>query len=101
MKDTSFNPKLYYVAPSDEQFEEVRKRAIELWSTMGDEPSYSKEKISRIENIGNIEDNFMYMVAMFDIQNQRKLAGVLSEATKKSIRDRMVSGGQPDEYNPF
>ena len=94
-------PKLYYTPPTDEQFEELKKAAIQLWSTMGSEPSYSKEKIDRIRDIANVGDNFMYMVAMFDIYNQRTLAYAISPETRKAVSDRMVDGGQPDEFNPF
>lgn len=88
--------KLYYKAPSDEQFEELKQKCIQIWSGMGDEPSYSKEKIDRIRDIKNISDNFMYMVAMFDNNNQEKLAALLSNETRKSVRDRMISGGNPE-----
>ena len=94
-------PRLYYTPPTDEQFAELKERAIEIWSTMGDEPSYSQEKIGRIKDIGNIKDNFMYMVAMFDIHNQTRLADMLMPETRKAVSDRMVDGGQPDMFNPF
>jgi hypothetical protein len=92
---------LYYTPPSDEQFNELKEKAIKIWSGMGDEPSYSQEKIGRIKDIGNIEDNFMYMVAMFDINNQRILAESLSPEARLAVRERMIDGGQPDEYNVF
>lgn len=93
--------KLYYTPPTDNIFNELKEKAIELWSTMGDEPSYSQEKIGRIKEIRNIRDNFMYVVAMFDINNQRKLAETLSEETRKEVRDRMIGGGNPDYLIPF
>ncbi len=99
--DKKFMPKLYYTPPTDEQFDEVKQEAIKIWSKMGDEPSYSEEKISRIKDIENVSDNFMYMVAMFDINNQRLLANSLSEDTKKAVRERMIDGGQPIEYIVF
>lgn len=92
---------LYYTAPTDEVFNEVKERAIDLWFTLGSEPSYAREKISRIENIGNVQDNVMYMVAMFDANNQRKLANLLSEEARKAIRERMVDGGNPSYSIPF
>lgn len=94
-------PKLYYTPPPVEQFDELKKECIKIWSVMGDEPSYSKEKIARIENIANIGDNFMYMVAMFDHGNQHILAHKLSEQTRKSVRDRMIDGGHPIEFISF
>jgi len=94
-------PKLYYTPPTDEQFKELKEKAIEIWTPMGDEPSYAKEKIDRIKDIKNIQDNFMYMVAMFDINNQRKLAEKLTPETKKAVRERMIDGGNSEEYIVF
>lgn len=85
--------RLYYTPPSDEVFEEVKQKAIQLWSGMGDEPSYSKEKIDRIRDIQNIQDNMMYIVAMFDQGNQARLAYLLSVEARKEIRERMIDGG--------
>ncbi len=90
------NLKLYYMAPADELFEELKQKAIAIWSGMGDEPSYSEEKISRVKGMSNIHDNFMYIVAMFDMDNQRKLANNLSDECRKAVRDRMVAGGNPE-----
>lgn len=99
--DKKFMPNLYYTPPTDEQFNEVKEKAIELWSTMGDEPSYSEQKIARIKDIENVSDNFMYMVAMFDVGNQGRLAEKLSKETRKAIRERMIDGGNPPEYIRF
>jgi len=87
--------KLYYTAPSDEEFEELKRESIKIWATIGDEASYCAEKDERIKNIRNFKDNFMYMVAMFDSGNQRKLANNLSEKTRSSVRERMIDGGMP------
>ncbi len=92
---------LYYTAPKTEQFEEVKEKAIELWNTYDNEFGYVDEKVNSIKDIGNIRDNFMYIVAMFDIQNQSKLASKLSDETKLEIRNRMVDGGNPPEYIVF
>ena len=93
--------RLYYTPPPDDHFDELKKRSIEIWSVMGDEPSYSQEKIGRIKDIKNVEDNFMYMVAMFDFHNQIKLSEKLSVETRKSVRDRMIDGGNPQFLIPF
>lgn len=93
--------KLYYTPPPQECFNEVKYQAMNLWSTMGDEPSYAEEKIGRIKDIENISDNFMYMVAMFDMGNQGILASKLSEQTRDEIRNRMIAGGSPLEYIVF
>lgn len=88
--------KLYYTPPRQELFEAVKSRAIELWKEVdidNDKYGYATEKINRIKDLKNIGDNFMYMIAMFDIHNQRKLADRLQEETKKEIRDRLIDGG--------
>ena len=93
--------KLYYTPPTDEQFNELKEKAIEIWSTMGDEPSYSQEKIGRIKDIENVGDNFMYIVAMFDQNNQQKLSDKLENETRGAVAERIKDGGAPDYYNAF
>lgn len=93
--------KLYYTPPTDDQFNELKNEAIKIWIDIASYPSYAKEKIERIKDLKNVQDNFMYMVAMFDIHNQRRLANELSEETKQAVRERMIDGGQPEEYIVF
>lgn len=85
--------KLYYFPPEDWQFDELKREAIALWSTMGSEPTYSQEKIGRIKDIKNVEDNFMYILAMFDVFNQKKVIKKLSKETKQAIMERLIDGG--------
>ena len=95
---------LYYTAPSDEMFEEVKINAIMLWKevdTDNNKYGYATEKINRIKDIGNVGDNFMYIVALFDIGNQSLLANELSSETRQAIRERMIDGGQSEEYIVF
>lgn len=94
-------PKLYYTAPSDEIFEEVKVKAIEVWSKYDDEFNYRSEKTSYIAGLKNISDNVMTIVSMFDMENMRELALKLSVDSKQAISDRMVDGGQPSWANPF
>lgn len=93
--------KLYYTPPTDKEFNELKEKAIEIWQGYDDTYRYATEKINAIKDIENIEDNFMYMVAMFDIVNQEKLAKKLSPETKKAVRDRMIDGGNEPEYIKF
>jgi signal recognition particle receptor subunit beta len=93
--------KIYYIAPSDKIFEEVKAKAIEIWQGYDNEFGYADEKVGRIKDIGNISDNLMFIVAMFDFPNQQKLARKLSVEARDAIRERMFDGGQPEEYNPF
>ena len=90
-------PTLYYTAPSDEIFEEVKKCAIEVWGAYDDTYGYATEKIVRIKDISNIGDNMMFIVAMFDVLNQRKLADLLSLEAYQAITERVISGG--DNFN--
>lgn len=89
--------KLYYTAPSDEAFEEMKRESIELWKSKGNIGGYSDEKIARIKDIGNIQDNFMYMLSMFDQNNQRKVISNLTFSTQQAVRERMLSGGNSPE----
>ena len=93
--------KLYYQAPTDEVFEEVKEKAIEIWKTYDNTYGYVDEKVDRIKDIKNIRDNMMFIVAMFDINNQGRLAEKLSEEARKEIRDRMIDGGNPSYLIPF
>lgn len=92
--------RLYYTPPSDEIFEEVKKASIYIWSDYEDE-RYVNEKVGRIKDISNISDNMMYMVAMFDIYNQKALSKLLSKEAKIAIRERMIDGGCPSYLIPF
>lgn len=94
-------PQLYYTPPSDECFNDLKTMAMTLWGLMGDEDTYRQEKIGRIKDIQNVGDNFMYMVAMFDNNNQCRLAGMLNPETRREVRERMIDGGTPGIYIPF
>jgi hypothetical protein len=93
--------KLYYTAPSDEIFNEVKNACIELWKSKNAHPSYENEKVERIKDIGNIKDNVMFMVAMFDDGNMSLLAEKLSDEAREALRDRMIDGGNPSYLIPF
>lgn len=95
------NSDLYYTPPSDEVFKELKQKAIAIWKTYDDDPSYADEKISRVLDLENFSDNFMTIVAMFDSNNQQRLSESLSVETRLSVHNRMVAGGQPEMYNPF
>ena len=93
--------KLYYTPPEDSQFEELKEKAIEIWNTFDNEFGYVDEKVNAIKGITNVKDNFMYIVDMFDIENQAKLRYKLSAETRLAVRERMISGGQLEHFNPF
>ena len=96
--------RLYYTAPSDEVFDEVKKASIALWTERYPEatsPYYAKEKCDEIEPLQNIQDNVMSIVARFDSENMRFLAEKLSLEARAAIRERMIDGGNPLEYIVF
>lgn len=95
---------LYYTPPSDSIFEEVQFKAMKLWKdidTDNDKYGYATEKINRIKDMQNVEDNMMYIVAMFDIHNQAKLADRLTGDARAEIRARLIAGGSLLEYIVF
>lgn len=92
---------LYYTPPSNGCFEEMKAVAIKLWREVAENESYLNEKVGQIENLDNAQDNFMFMVAMFSPNNQRKLARALSDKTKKEVSDRLIAGGSPPEFDYF
>ncbi len=91
--------RLYYTAPAQELFDEMKAAATRIWSGY-DEP-YRSEKLARIEDISNIGDNFMYLFAMFDIHNQSRVGFLLSENARRAVRERMIDGGASEHELPF
>ncbi len=78
----SFN---YYNAPPQEIFDDIKENAVKIWNTYSDEFGYRSEKINRIKNIKNIQDNAWYIVAMFDSNNQAKLLSMVQPKTGEMI----------------
>ena len=87
---------LYYTAPSQEAFDDMKSAAERVWS--GYDDPYRSEKMNRIAHVQNIGDNFMFLFAMFDMDNQRKVVAMLDVDTCDELRARMVDGGNTDEY---
>jgi len=85
---------LYYQPPKDKVFNEMKKESIKIWKSYDDTYGYASEKINKVKDLRNVSDNFMYMFAMFDVFNQRKLLSSLSDASRIAIRLRL-----PVEYN--
>ena len=96
--------KLYYEAPSDEIFDEVKQMSMALWTVEYPDaihPYYAKEKVQEIEPLQNVRDNVMSIVARFDSVNMRKLATKLSPQARQALRDRMLDGGNDEWMIPF
>ena len=77
---------LYYEAPTDEVFEEIKAAAIRIWQTYDDTFGYSSGKIERVERVENVQDNWMYIIGMFDSRNQALFLTTVSLATADLIR---------------
>ena len=92
---------LYYTAPENCYFNELRDAAIKIWESYGFETDYAQSKINRIVDLENVSDNFMYIVAMFDMPNQRRLSEMISDGCRDAVCMRLIAGGQPDWANPF
>lgn len=78
------NSEEYYIAPSDEIFEDVKQAAIELWQTYDNTFGYVTEKLSRIQHIQNVRDNTAYIVSMFDWNNKNKLRMMVKREDTKA-----------------
>lgn len=79
---------LYYTAPADDVFDEIKAAALSLWRSYGAKPHnglYVAEKVGRIEHITNVADNWMHMVAMFDTGNKLRLFATLRPETVRLI----------------
>jgi len=73
----------YYTAPSDEVFEVIKSCAVEIWRSYDNTYGYVDEKIGRIKDLKNIRDNCTFIVAMFDIHNQRKLFQLVKDKNER------------------
>jgi len=87
---------LYYTAPDQDDFDDMKAAAMEIWSSYED--PYKTEKLDRIKDVQNIKDNFMYLFAMFDIHNQRRVVQLLKHKTCDALRARMLDGGNDEMY---
>lgn len=80
----------YYVAPSQEIFDSIKRGAISLWKTFDDEFGYATGKVNRIAEIQNVKDNYAYMVAMFDNGNQHRLMEIVDRADARDLISSLI-----------
>ena len=81
----------YYVAPSKEVFSDIKRAAIDIWKTYDDTHGYQSEKVNRIKDLQNLNDNYAYIVGMFDSHNQRKLLHGVTLIETKDLICRLIS----------
>ena len=75
----------YYTAPSDEVFNDIKENAIKLWQTYDNTYGYVDEKVNRIKDVENVQDNAWFIVSMFDTVNQSKLLNMVKPKTSLLI----------------
>lgn len=83
----SNSQKNYYIPVSDNTFAEIKVNAIEIWKEYDDTYGYATEKIQKVNSLGNIGDNALTIIAMFDHFNIIKLLSRLSDRAKKELSD--------------
>jgi len=81
----------YYIAPSQEVFDDIKQGAIKLWNTYDNTYHYVDEKVDQIKDMSNIRDNYAYIVAMFDNFNQIKLIQLVELPEAKQLIIRLIS----------
>lgn len=75
----------YYTTPPQDIFNEIKSKSMELWETYDNTYWYVDEKLSFIRPIENNQDNWLYIVWMFDVYNQHKLLGMVNDRTKEYL----------------
>ena len=85
------NSKDYYIAPSQEIFDDIKQASIKVWQTYDNEFRYVDEKVNAIKDFENVRDNYAYMVAMFDMFNQHKVLKLLELPESKSLVESLIS----------
>lgn len=81
---------LYYTAPSQETFDEIKKAALEIWDGYDDTHGYATEKKNRIKDLENVSDNYAYIIAMFDTVNGVKLRRKLSDEANAELSKHFI-----------
>jgi len=79
----------YYDPPTDEVFAKIKKAAISIWKSYDDTNGYASGKIDKIKNLDNIQDNAMYIVSMFDFDNQAKLFDIVGQDITAWILEKL------------
>lgn len=85
---------LFYIPPSKELFDEIKRESIKLWNTYDDTYGYATKKIERIKDLENHSSNGIWMVQMFDIHNIHRLMKWLSPKWREFIASRLPDTAQ-------
>jgi len=79
----------FYIPPTQEVFEEIKGKAIEIWNGYDDTYGYATWKIDRIKDMPNHSSNAMVMIQMFDMSNQSKLFVKLGDEGREFMASRL------------
>lgn len=77
----------YYQPPKQAIFEDIKAQAIKIWQKYDNTYGYVDEKVNRIKDLANVQDNAWHIVAMFDCDNQVKLLKRVNAETEAAIRE--------------
>lgn len=82
---------LYYEAPSEEVFNDIKTSCLLVWAEYNEpiERTYRAEKFKKVVPLKNIRDNYMFMIAMFDHINQKKLFEWLRSETLVRVQQAL------------
>jgi hypothetical protein len=68
-----------FKTPSEEIFQEMKDTAKMVWSTYDNTYWYVDEKLAKINDLENVQDNAMVFFRMFDSVNQDKFVNNSTE----------------------
>lgn len=84
----------YDEAPPEDVFNEIKEKCIEYWKeNFNDENGYVTAKINRINKIKNVDNDFLFMVNMFDTQNEKFCIQGMNPKARAWIRATKISLG--------
>lgn len=73
----------------DQQFAIVKAACKAQWETMDNTYGYVDEKLSTVNRLTNVGDNWSYLIAMFDGPNRLKLLQLI-ESTLSIIEPAVI-----------
>jgi len=75
--------------PNEDIFKEMIAIATIIWNTFDNTYGYVTEKLDRINNIENYQDNVMIAYRMFDFRNQSKFRALISKSALEYIENNL------------
>jgi len=75
--------------PSQEIFDEMKAIATEIWNTYDNKYGYVDEKLGRLSDLTNVQDNAMICYRMFDWNNQSIFKSKASEDVLNYIKNNL------------